>query len=419
MAAHAGRAGLGLPAHPGGPRDHRHRLHPADLGQALVGLPEPLPLAAVPLGQAGRRKGLARPVDLGSSLLQLFTGFCNVLGWYPFRWDFIVVHYALAWVVIGSVLLHVGIKLPDINYGLRAKLPEADVLTEIPWNENPDSHSNAGEMPAPPTPGISRRGLLAVVGTGLGLVAITVIGQALTPLERIGLLAPRQPSRGPQGLPVGKTAAEAQVGERPPDWQLEVAGPQPYALSLADLEELAVAEEQLPFAANEGWSAEVHWRGVRLLDLVQRAGGTPSRRFGSSRSNQGDRSTSRWSKAQLSKALLATHLNGERISLDHGYPLRLIVPNRAGLFNTKWLTRSRSCHEGLAVDLGDRRDRARAVRRRQDSWPALPASPGAARRLAGRPAAHPARTRLAAGGHGERGAPSRCPTAAAASSRPG
>jgi hypothetical protein len=40
-------------------------------------------------------------------------------GWFPFQWDFIVVHYALAYVVIGSVLLHVGIKLPDINYGLR------------------------------------------------------------------------------------------------------------------------------------------------------------------------------------------------------------------------------------------------------------------------------------------------------------
>ena len=168
---------------------------------------------------------------ISSSLLQLFTGFFNVLGWYPFRWDFIVVHYALAWVVIGSLLLHVGIKLPDIVYGLRAKLPEADVLTEIPWNENPDSHSIAGDLPAPPTPGLSRRGVLAVVGAGLGVVVVGTVGQTLTPLERIGLLAPRQPSRGPLGLPVSKTAAEAQVGELPSDWRLEVAGPQPYALS--------------------------------------------------------------------------------------------------------------------------------------------------------------------------------------------
>ena len=42
---------------------------------------------------------------------------------------------------------------------------------------------------------------------------------------------------------------------------------------------------------------------------------------------------------QVGSALLATHLNGERLDLDHGYPLRLIAPNRAGVLNTKWLTR--------------------------------------------------------------------------------
>ena len=277
---------------------------------------------------------------ISSSLLQLFTGFFNVLGWYPFRWDFIVVHYALAWVVIGSLLLHVGIKLPDIVYGLRAKLPEADVLTEIPWNENPDSHSIAGDMPAPSTPGLSRRGVLTVVGAGLGVVVVGTVGQTLTPLERIGLLAPRQPSRGPLGLPVSKTAAEAQVGELPSDWRLEVAGPQPYALSLAEVEALAVVEERLPFAANEGWGGTANWRGVRLLDLVQRAGGTdasPVRVLSLEASGPFNKSVVEGE--QLTRALLATHLNGERLTADHGYPLRLIVPNRSGLFNTKWLTK--------------------------------------------------------------------------------
>ena len=42
---------------------------------------------------------------------------------------------------------------------------------------------------------------------------------------------------------------------------------------------------------------------------------------------------------QLSAALLATHLNGQRLNLDHGFPLRLIAPNRAGVLNTKWLAR--------------------------------------------------------------------------------
>ena len=74
---------------------------------------------------------------VSSTLVQLFTGFFNVLGWYPFRWDFLSVHYYLAYVVVGSVLLHIGVKLPDIVYGLQTKVAEGDVLTEVPWNETP------------------------------------------------------------------------------------------------------------------------------------------------------------------------------------------------------------------------------------------------------------------------------------------
>jgi hypothetical protein len=279
---------------------------------------------------------------VAASLVQLLTGFFNVLGWYPFPWDFIVVHYALAYVVIGSVLLHVGIKLPDINYGLRAKLPAADVLTEIPWNENPDSHSNAGERPAPPTPGISRRGVLAATGAGLGIIVLGTVGQSVPALEPLGLLAPRQPSRGPLGLPVSKTAEEAAVADPASgaDWRLEVAGPRPYGLSLAEVEALPAVEEELPFPANEGWSIRARWRGPRLLDLVERAGGTASsvvRVF--SLEPRGPFNKSTVEADQLTRAVLATHLNGERLSADHGFPLRLIVPNRAGLFDTKWITK--------------------------------------------------------------------------------
>ena len=111
---------------------------------------------------------LSLAILVGSILVQLVTGFLNVLNWYPFPWDFVSVHHYLAYVVVGSVLLHVGVKLPDIRYGLQTKLAEGDVLTEIPWNENPESHSNAGDLPAPVTPGISRRGVLTATGAGIG-----------------------------------------------------------------------------------------------------------------------------------------------------------------------------------------------------------------------------------------------------------
>jgi hypothetical protein len=280
-------------------------------------------------------------VLVAATLVQLVTGLLNLLDWYPFRWDFVVVHYALAYVVIGSVLLHVAFKLPDIRYGLGTKVAEGDVLTEVPWYDNPDSHSNAGPLPPPVTSGISRRGVLIATGTGVGLVAVTTAGQALRPLEPVGLLAVRRPSRGLQGVPVSRTAEEAGVSEAAgnPDWQLEVLGPNPYTLRLADLDALATHEARLPVAAGKGWSVAAEWRGLRLLDVVQRAGGNPESRVLVRSLESGGINRSQIAGAQLAQALLATHLNGQRLALDHGYPLRLIAPNRAELFCTKWLTR--------------------------------------------------------------------------------
>ena len=278
---------------------------------------------------------------IAAVIVQLITGFLNLLDWYPFGWDFVVVHYALAYVVVGSLLIHIALKLPDIRYGLGTKLADGDVLSEVPWDENPDSHSNAGPLPPPVTPGISRRGVLLAAGTGVGLVVITSVGQSLRPLEPLGLLAIRQPSKGLQGVPVSETAAEAGVVEsaQDPGWQLEVAGPRPYALELSDLEALATAEAHLPVAANKGWSVAADWRGIPLLELVERAGGGPESRVLLRSLDQTGIKSSQIRGAQLAQALLATHLNGERLALDHGYPLRLIAPNRAELFCTKWLTR--------------------------------------------------------------------------------
>ena len=276
---------------------------------------------------------------IAATLVQLVTGYLNLLDWRPFGWDFVVVHYALAYVVIGSVLLHVAIKLPDIRYGSSTRLAEGDVLTEVPWQENPASHSNAGPQPPPATTGISRRGVLLAGATGIGVVVITSVGQTVTPLERVGLLAVRQPGRGPQGVPVGRTAEEAGVTATAtdPGWQLQVTGQRPYALGLADLEPLATQQARLPIAAGQGWSAVADWRGLSLLALVQRAGGSAGSRVVVRSLAKGGITKAELTGSQLEQAILATHLNGERLGLDHGYPLRLVGPNRAELFDTKWI----------------------------------------------------------------------------------
>ena len=39
--------------------------------------------------------------------------------------------------------------------------------------------------------------------------------------------------------------------------------------------------------------------------------------------------------------LLATRLNGQVLDADHGYPVRLIAPDRPGVLQTKWVQRVR------------------------------------------------------------------------------
>ena len=291
-------------------------------------------------GHALERLSVA--VLVSSAIVQLTTGFLNTLDWYPWPWSFASTHRYLAYVVIGSILLHIGIKLPDIKYGLQAKLAEADVLTEIPWSENPDAHSNAGKVEPPTMPAMNRRGLFVAVGSGIGAIVLTTVGQTVTPLARVGLLATRQASKGPQGVPVNKTAHSAGVVDlaQQADWSLEVGGPRPFVLTLAEVEAMAGHERHLPISCVEGWSVGAHWRGIPVIDLVRRAGGDASSRVDVfSMQPDGPYKHSTLDGPQVSAAMFATHLNGERLDIDHGYPLRLISPNRPGVLQTKWLNR--------------------------------------------------------------------------------
>jgi DMSO/TMAO reductase YedYZ molybdopterin-dependent catalytic subunit len=224
-------------------------------------------------------------------------------------------HRFLGFVLAGSVLLHVAVKLPVIRAAL-ARPVAAD---------------------EPSGGGLSRRGLLTATGAGVTLAVVTTVGQSVGRLEPLGLLAPRRPSSAPQRVPVNKTAAQAGVRPVSTGWRLEVRGPRPFTLGLAELD-AATATARLPIACVEGWSVDARWRGLRLLDVVRRAGGdADSTVYVHSLQRHGAYSHSLIEGPQLAGALLATHLNGARLDLDHGYPVRLIAPDRAGVLNTKWL----------------------------------------------------------------------------------
>jgi cytochrome b561-like protein len=54
-------------------------------------------------------------VLVATSLLQPVTGLLNTYQWYPWPFPFRETHYALAWVMAGAVLVHLGVKLPVIR----------------------------------------------------------------------------------------------------------------------------------------------------------------------------------------------------------------------------------------------------------------------------------------------------------------
>jgi hypothetical protein len=274
-----------------------------------------------------------------SSLLELGTGFVNLLGWYPWPWDFTIVHYWLAFVIIGSLMLHIAVKLPIIKRGL-ATDPDVTVLP-------PTNQVGEGED-GPLTDirhlgGLTRRGALITVAAGTGIVAATTLGQTVRPLEPIALLAPRRPARGPQGVPINRRAKDVGVVAKAQaaSFRLHVVGPKPFDLDVAAIEALEVQEKRLPISCVEGWSAGANWRGPRLYDLVQRAGGNADSvvQVVSLQGGNSPEASTQIRGAQMRAALLATHINGIRLPLDHGFPIRLIAPDRAGALNTKWVTR--------------------------------------------------------------------------------
>jgi DMSO/TMAO reductase YedYZ molybdopterin-dependent catalytic subunit len=101
-------------------------------------------------------------------------------------------------------------------------------------------------------------------------------------------------------------------------------------------------EATLPIACVEGWSASATWRGVRVRDLLE-AAGAPARStvVVESFEPQGVYRTSTLNHPQAADAdtLLAMEIDGKVLDVDHGYPVRLISPNRPGVLQTKWVKR--------------------------------------------------------------------------------
>ena len=145
-------------------------------------------------------------------------------------------------------------------------------------------------------------------------------------------------------MPVNRTAVDA--GTTDVDlaaFRLRVQGrvATPLEFTYAEVLALSTRTATLPMTCVEGWSASGDWRGVPLRDLLERAGAEAGAEVElSSLETRGAYRTSKVGEDHSGDrdTLLATHLNGRPLDPNHGFPLRLIAPNRPGVLQTKWVT---------------------------------------------------------------------------------
>jgi DMSO/TMAO reductase YedYZ molybdopterin-dependent catalytic subunit len=98
----------------------------------------------------------------------------------------------------------------------------------------------------------------------------------------------------------------------------------------------------------EGWSAVAWWAGLRFDDLLRAYPPMSQAKWARVESSVNLDATGNpdpyfmsldLATARHPQTLLATHFNGQPLTVDHGAPLRLLVPVKLGLKNVKAITR--------------------------------------------------------------------------------
>jgi Oxidoreductase molybdopterin binding domain len=191
----------------------------------------------------------------------------------------------------------------------------------------------------PRQPAISRRTAINLLGVGaLGLLGFGALDAlaATTHWARRFTGSRLVQSFAANDFPVTNSDAPPNVDIA--NWRLRVTGrvARPLELTYTDLLAAATNARTATVDCTLGWASTQAWRGVFVAGLLERAGVAADAREVMFRATTGYYAALEIEQAR--EALIATHVGGQVLSSEHGFPARLVAPSRRGYHWIKWMS---------------------------------------------------------------------------------
>lgn len=334
----------------------------------------------LPIGDISTSAKLA---EQGIAILQVLVGgavFGGLLAWLQTRKFNITLYGQVGGLVLLAVTLLVEATLGTITSTSAVVL--AVLFVAWGWGlawlvQRADA---APMMPAPPA--LSRRQFLAVSGAGLAAAALGSWGASKifgAPLPANNDAAPPPMSgedpfgasltSGPAASPSPEELAARTAGvegtrpeltsnfdfyridinTRPPEvddgaWRLHVNGlvDTPLDLSLDEVRAMPAQTQILTMQCISNpiggdLTSSSRWTGVRFIDLLTQAGLQTTAAGAYITSTDGFYEFVTLEDIQDERCLLVYEMNGEPLPPEHGFPLRVYIPNRYGMKQPKWI----------------------------------------------------------------------------------
>jgi DMSO/TMAO reductase YedYZ molybdopterin-dependent catalytic subunit len=123
-------------------------------------------------------------------------------------------------------------------------------------------------------------------------------------------------------------------------WDFTVSGEveEPLRLTWDELTALPATEIKLDIHCVTRWSRfDTSFKGVHWRDLAELASPKPSGRFVVAQAEQGFTANVPLAAIEDENALIAYEADGEPLTPEHGWPLRLVVPSKYFWKSAKWL----------------------------------------------------------------------------------